>query len=291
VNWDRDSRGWPNRGWSRFAEVRPHRWHIQEAGAGSGPRLLFLHGAGASTHSWRDVLPRLVPGHHVMALDLPGQGFTRLGNRMRCGLGAMAEDIAALLAAEGFRPDAIVGHSAGAAIALRLAIDLESPPGRIVAINGALQNFPGVAGVLFPALARLLALNPLTAVAVARTTTTASVRRLIASTGSQIDAAGLGLYHRLITDRAHVDATLAMMAQWQLSGLLAELPRVAMPVLFLAGGRDKPVPPETSDRAAGRVAAGRCRLYPELGHLMHEEDPTAIAVEIAAFAGARASAS
>ena len=91
MNWDRDSRGWPNRGWSRFAEVRPHRWHIQEAGAGSGPRLLFLHGAGASTHSWRDVLPRLVPGHHVMALDLPGQGFTRLGNRMRCGLGAMAE--------------------------------------------------------------------------------------------------------------------------------------------------------------------------------------------------------
>ena len=40
-----------------------------------------------------------------------------------------------------------------------------------------------------------------------------AVRGLIAGTGSAIDPEGLRLYERLITDRSHVSATLAMMAR------------------------------------------------------------------------------
>ena len=48
-----------------------------------------------------------------------------------------------------------------------------------------------------------------------------SVKRLLRGTGSDIDATGAELYFRLASDAAHVDGTLAMMAQWNLNGLLS----------------------------------------------------------------------
>jgi magnesium chelatase accessory protein len=248
----------------------PHRWHLQVAG--SGPVLLLLHGAGASTHSFRALVPDLGRDFTVVALDLPGQGFTRAGDRMRCGLAPMATDIAAMLAAEGLRPDLIAGHSAGAAIALEMA--RHRAPRAILALNGALGPFRGLAGVLFPPLAKMLALNPLTAPAFAWLAGAGrGVERLIASTGSRIDAEGLACYRALVTDPAHVDATLAMMAQWDLAPLIAALPGIAVPVTLVTGGRDTAVPPDTSDRAARALPQASREHHAGLGHLLHEERP------------------
>ncbi len=282
MDWARQGGDWPNRGSSRFVSVRPHLWHVQEMG--TGPTLLLLHGAGGATHSWRDLMPALAQGYRVVALDLPGQGFSRAGNRLRLGLDGMSEDIAALLAQEGIAPQAVVGHSAGGALALRLAGVLPEPPRAVVGLNAALGKFRGMAGWLFPLMARALATNPLSAALFSRTASSeASVRALIRSTGSQLDAQGLALYRRLLADRAHVDGTLAMMAQWELGPLLSGLDRVAVPVLLLTGGRDTAVPPDTSARAAARMPAGEWRDDPAHGHLMHEEVPAETAAAIRAY--------
>lgn len=282
MDWERHGPHWPNRHASRFVACRPHRWHLQEMGTGAP--VLLLHGAGASTHSFRDLMPELARDFRVLALDLPGQGFTRPGNRMRLGLDAMAEDIAALMAHEGVAPQALVGHSAGGALALRLAEILPEPPRAVVGLNAALGKFRGVAGWLFPVMAKVLALNPFTATLFARTASSdASVRALIRSTGSTLDAQGLALYRALLADRAHVDGTLGMMAQWQLDPLLQGLERHTVPTLFLTGARDAAVPPDTSARAAARMAAAEWHDDPTHGHLLHEEAPRATADRIRGF--------
>ena len=85
---------WPNADLSRRVQGPVHRWHVQEAG--QGKTILLLHGAGGSTHNYRDMIPVLAHDFRVVAIDLPGQGFTQLGARHRCGLDPMAQDIAAL---------------------------------------------------------------------------------------------------------------------------------------------------------------------------------------------------
>ena len=55
--WNRQGRDWPNRDASRFVTDGGVRWHVQVMG--EGPVVLLLHGAGAATHSWRDLAPRL----------------------------------------------------------------------------------------------------------------------------------------------------------------------------------------------------------------------------------------
>lgn len=275
MDWRRDLPSWPLHEHSHRILKTQIEWHVQEIGA--GPVALLLHGAGASSHSWRDLMPRLGQSYRAIALDLPGQGFSRTRARRRLGLPGMCEDIAALCDAEGWRPNLIIGHSAGAAIALNLARQIKTPEGTapdIACVNAALGRFEGVAGWLFPALAKLLALNPFTATLFTLGgDKNARARRLIESTGSHLTPSGLSLYARLISDRAHVDATLRMMALWDVDPLLATLPEITNRCLFLVGDRDLAVPPQTSVRAAARMPCARVHHFPSLGHLAHEEAP------------------
>jgi magnesium chelatase accessory protein len=280
VDWARDGRDWPNRAQSRFVDSRPHRWHVQEAG--DGPTLLLLHGAGGATQSWRDVFPALADRFHTIAVDLPGQGFTRCGARNRLSLARMSEDLARLSAHEGWEIDVIVGHSAGAALALDLARRIQ--PRGVVGINAALGKFDGIAGWLFPLMAKALALNPLAATLLTRMPNGPDrVRELLEATGSDFDPRTLELYVKLASDRSHVSGTIAMMAQWNIDSLLGQIDRIQCPVLLLAGALDGTVPPDVSQTAAARLPYGEARVLPGLGHLMHEEAPELIAGEISAF--------
>ncbi|ARE40115.1 putative hydrolase or acyltransferase (alpha/beta hydrolase superfamily) [Rhodovulum sp. P5] len=282
MDWTRDGTDWPNRDQSRFVRHRPHYWHIQQAGA--GPVVLLLHGTGAATHSWRDVFPLLARDFTVVALDLPGQGFTKLGARQRCSLDAMSKDISGLLLAEDLLPDAIVGHSAGAALGLRMVRDLARPPRAIVGINAALENFKGAAGFLFPMMARLMALNPFSAPEISRWLGNATgVETMIAGIGSRLSPEGLALYRRLVADRHHTDATLAMVSQWSLEGLQHDLPGIEVPTLLMVGEKDRAVPPSSSADAAKRLPQAELLCFPGLGHLAHEEAPEDVTREIGAF--------
>lgn len=272
---------------SRQILHRPHRWHIQEAG--EGPLILLLHGAGGATQSFRGLFPILAQQYRVVAVDLPGQGFTQIGGQQRCGLDHMSEDLLSLCRNQGWSPDLIVGHSAGVAIALRMwELGLKSENG-IFGINAALGNFKGVAGWLFPMMAKALAATPFSASLFANTTTRASVRNLIKGTGSTLDDAGLELYYRLATDKAHVDATLSMMAQWSLDGLLARLGKIDCPVHLLTAANDKAAPPKVSSDAVAKLGNARLTALPNLGHLAHEEDPVTIAQHIIAMQKGRQS--
>ena len=274
MRWPADARDWPMTDYSRVILHRPHRWHLQEHG--QGPTVLLIHGAGGATQSFRHLFPILMQDHHVVAADLPGQGFTQMGAQQRCGLDHMAEDLLALCRHEGWKPSLIIGHSAGAAIALRMWELGARPKNGIVGINAALGNFKGVAGWLFPMMAKALAVTPFSASVFAGTATRSNVRSLIAGTGSDLDPAGLELYYRLASDRGHVDATLSMMAQWQLDGLLARLPKITAPVHLIVGTNDKAVPPQVSRNAAGQLPHGRMTELHGLGHLAHEEDAAAV---------------
>lgn len=281
MDWETAKDHWPNAGYSRFVESRPHIWHVQEMG--EGPTILLLHGAGGASHSWRDLMPLLAQDFHCVAIDLPGHGFTNIGRKQRCGIDMMAEDVMALAEHEGWQIDAIVGHSAGAALGFRMLQTGCSPRGTIVGLNAALGNFPGLAGVIFPMMAKMLTFNPLTANIVSSATTPQSIKRLIEGTGSTLDPRGLALYHELVATRSHVDGALTMMSQWKLDGVLARLPDVLQKALLIVGENDTAVPPITSESAAAKLPHAKVMRIEKLGHLAHEEAPDQIAPLITRF--------
>ena len=274
-------RDWPLVEYSRRIRCRPHDWHVQVIG--EGPDLLLLHGAGASGHSFRD-LALALPGYRLLIPDLPGHGFTRMGGLNRYGLDACADDLTALCADQDWQPMGIIGHSAGAAVALRLAEILPRPPRAVVGLNAALGPFDGFAGWLFPKLARAMSASPFVAAVVTRLTAKRKqVESLLSGTGSRLSPEGVTLYQRLVADPRHVEGTLAMMAAWQLEPLLERLPQLMVPTLLIASDGDLAVPARISQAAAENLGRGEYHLIRGYGHLLHEEAPQATADAIIAF--------
>jgi magnesium chelatase accessory protein len=141
-----------------------------------------------------------------------------------------------------------------------------------------------MAGVVFPLMAKALAMMPGVAqLFTASTAREGSVTRLIEGTGSKLSPDDLRWYRALISDRGHVDATLSMMAQWDLGPLLDALPGHPAHVLLIASTADKAVPAGTSTKVAERLPKGHAVVLENLGHLAHEEDAAAIFDVIAPF--------
>ncbi|MCU0927801.1 MAG: alpha/beta fold hydrolase [Burkholderiaceae bacterium] len=236
LDWQRDGRDWPLKEHSRFVEAAGLRWHVQRLG--HGPAWLLLHGTGAATHSWRDLAPRLARHATVVAIDLPGHGFTSAppGFGMFSAsytLPGMAAAVGELLRVLKLHPHGIVGHSAATPLAAHL--------------------FAWRAG------------DP------------KALHRLIDGTGSKLDARGVELYGRLVRNPHHCYAALAMMAQWDVAPLWADLPRLGARLHLGIGARDRAVPPAQGRRVHLHVPGSTLVEWPQLGHLAHEEEPAVAA--------------
>ena len=283
LNWDIDGLDWPNRRASRFVDAGGLRWHVQIMG--KGPVAVLLHGTGASTHSWRSFAPLLARHFTLVAPDLPGHGFTERPDSAELSLPGIATSVRHLLDALDVEPVFGVGHSAGAAILLRMTIDTTMDPRALVSLNGALLPFRGIPGFVFSPFAKLLAATPWIPQLFAwRATNRSAVQRLIDSTGSTLDAAGVAWYARLVREPSHVAGALGMMAHWDLAGLEDELVRVNVPVALVAGRKDGTVSAAEADIVHRRLPQSEVHVLDACGHLAHEEAPVEVARVVIDFA-------
>ncbi len=283
-DWDIEGRDWPNREASRFVEVCDLRWHLQQMGA--GPILLLVHGTGSATHSWRDLAPLLAKDFTVIALDLPGHGFTSSPKDDE-GLSfpGMATSLSALLNTLGVTPDLVLGHSAGAAILARMCLNHCIAPRALISENGALLPLRGIAGHWFAPAARFIATHPLIPRFLAwRARIAGGVQDLVDSTGSRLDQRGMDLYRRLVTSPAHVAAAVGMMAKWDLEPLERDLPRLTTPLIMLVAERDTTVSPDEARRVRDLLPSLEVVTISGLGHLAHEEEPATVAALVHSIA-------
>ncbi len=282
LRFSRDGADWPNREASAFVEAGGLRWHVQTMG--NGPDVLMVHGTGASTHSWEGLAPLLAERFRPVAPDLPGHGFTQAKRTPDLSLPGMARALASLLDALEFSPQMVIGHSAGAAILARLCLDGTISPKLFVSLNGAFIPFAGMGRFLFPSIAKLLFLNPLAPRLLAWSADKAAVANLLKGTGSKIGARGVDLYARLLHNPGHVAGALGMMANWDLTDLRGELPRLNTKVVLIVGDNDKAVPPRDADVVAAEIPGAIVETIRRTGHLTHEERPDEVCRIIISYA-------
>ncbi|MEM1051127.1 MAG: alpha/beta fold hydrolase BchO [Pseudomonadota bacterium] len=285
LHWEREGRIWPHRERSEFFQQGQATWHIQRFGESGKPRVLLLHGTGGSVHSWRGLAPLLAKDFELMAPDLPRHAFTRGHLPHDTSIPGMARAVRELLAHTRFDPDMIVAHSAGAALALQGALD-HGFKGPIVGLNSALRPFPGLAAELFPAVAKVLFVNPF----VPRIFSAAASfggegeRFIYRSTNSRLDAAGLACYSALIKNSRHTKGALAMMANWDLPTLRRRMREITNPILMVHSDNDPAIPLTWAKEAHGWLPTSRLEVLKGLGHLAHEEKPELAAHLIKQFA-------
>jgi magnesium chelatase accessory protein len=255
------------------------RWHVQVKG--DGPVALLLHGTGSSTHSWRDVLPRLAKTFTVVAPDLPGHGFTSRPSRGSQTLPGMATAVAELLKVLKLTPQRAAGHSAGSAVLVRMGAARLFAPQKIISFNGAFFPVSGVAGQFFSPLAKAAASAGFMSKMFAAMADRKAVERLLKDTGSVLDERGLALYQKLFSNEAHIAGTLGMMAAWDLHWVESDLRHLPARLFLVKASNDRTIAPSVATRAARMAQQASVITMPGLGHLAHEERPD-LAAEIIA---------
>ena len=105
----------------------------REAGSPKAPTVLLLHGFGASSYMFRNLIPKLAENYHVLAPDLPGFGQTTVGAdvQFKYTFDNLAKVIDAFTVAKGAEHYAMYVFDYGAPVGWRLAV---KNPQKITAI-------------------------------------------------------------------------------------------------------------------------------------------------------------
>ena len=263
---------WPHERRSRFVDAAGVRWHVQTLG--KGDPLLLIHGTGSSLLSWRGLAPLLAKSFEVTSFDLPGHGQSGPLQPETMSLAATSAAVGALLRALAIEPKAVVGHSAGMAIAVSMACSKIVTPDDLIGFNAALLPYRGALAGPFSGLAKLFASLPfLPSIAARRARDRAAVERLLSSTGSTLSDDGIRLYQQLFTNERHVRATLSMMANWELGSLLDGIESLRSRIHLIVADGDNAVSPNEATVLRQRYPRIDVSCMRGLGHLAHEERP------------------
>jgi magnesium chelatase accessory protein len=280
---DRLPDGWPDRDFSSFHTVGAVRWHVQQQG--QGPTVLLLHGTGGSTHSWAACTASLARRYRVVAIDLPGHGFTHAidrdaRTRQPFALSTMASAIAALLRQLGLLPQFAVGHSAGMPVLMQLALQGDIAPQHLLGVCPALVAPPAwYVRLVAPVLATVVESDAVAASGAWIAQRTPLIRLMLESAGSPLTALQFARYEWLCRQPEHVQAALSMMSRWDLPALMREAATLRTPLTLLAGRADRWVPLPALRRAAARLPAATLVDVPG-GHLLPEEHPDEVLARI-----------
>jgi pimeloyl-ACP methyl ester carboxylesterase len=258
--------------------------------AGAGPPLLLLHGHEQSAASWRWVIPALAQTHRVLALSLPGYGESGLAADGHAPGADLAPFVAAFLVAAGAgAPLDVVGHSAGGAVALRLAL---AHPTRIRTLT--LVDSVGLGREVHP----LLALDTLPVIGelavmisrmpggdLARTSMSAA---MLFAQPARIPAEFITEQHALARRPGQLEASTAMARAMfgpygQRQILLDRLPTLATPTLVVWGASDYLLPVQQAQAAVEHLPHGSLSVFPDCGHLPHVERPDRFTAVVGAW--------
>ncbi|MFO7584218.1 MAG: alpha/beta hydrolase [Anaerolineales bacterium] len=263
---------------SKFVEINGLSVHYKEQGVGE-PVFILLHGFGASTYSWREIMQPFSELGRVIAYDRPAFGLTArpmpgewVGDNPYSPE-AQAAIVIGLMDTLGIEKAFLVGNSAGGTVSVYTALTYPQRVAGLILVDAAIYTGGGSPAWARPLLGtpQMRHLGPLLA-------------RRIATSGDDFVRAA---FHdpSLVTPEILADYRKPLQAHnwdralWELTaasrplGLAERLDELDLPVLVLTGDDDRIVPTEESIRLSGEIPGASLVVIPNAGHLPHEEKP------------------
>ena len=268
---------WPNRQHSSTVSVGGLDWHVQLTG--KGPVVLLLHGTGSSTHSWSDLIPLLEAHAQVLVPDLPGHAFT-LGAKLEdLTLDEIANSLQLLIEQLGIEaPSIVVGHSAGAPLALRFAVGSPKPPKLVIALNPSFIPPPAVYTSFFgPLLGPITRSSTLSSLLASLSPSLGMVDKLLDSTNTILPETRRVYYRKLFERSEHVRGSMNFMAAADIHKVLVEANLYRGKLICVLGNQDAWIPVKPLEKIILDYFPAAEIVKWEGGHIMHELEPNKVA--------------
>lgn len=252
---------------------------------GQGRPILMLHGLGASTYTWRKIVPALARTHRVITLDLKGFGRSDKPFDLAYSPNDHAELVLAFIRKTHLSDLTLVGHSYGGAIALivaeRLSRERENRLHSLVLMNApafpqsmtpfiAFMKMPvvpyAVLSVVPPELSTWLSLEP---------------DNILRTSFDDIHAYAKPFWqaaarHALIT-------TARRIVPGNLEDIIASYRRIRAPALVVWCDNDPTVPLQTGKRLAQTLPHASMEVLKGCGHAPQEGAPRPLIRKLRTF--------
>lgn len=236
------------------------------AGPAAAPTVLLVHGLGQNGFTdWLPVIPQLALRYRVLALDLPGFGYSA-SPPGKYSPHNYARVLSALLARHANGAAIVIGHSLGGAVALRLAAEYPAQVSKLVLVNvaGILQRTAFVKHSLVPASVEGTPTILKAPAARARDWANEVIERVfgLPYDPTRVLRASDLAWALLLKDRSNVNAALALIDE----DFSAAVHTVRQPAHILWGEADTVAPLRTGQVLARRLPRAQLSTLPGVGH-------------------------
>jgi 3-oxoadipate enol-lactonase len=240
---------------------------------GSGPAIVFIHGFGGNTGSWRFALEHFGTNHRVVALDLPGFGWSSRDATLALGHEDHASRVVRLMDELGIEQATLVGHSMGGGIALRTAVRNPERVNGLVLVGSVDPNGEATwqraerrmwgLNLMGPMMER----NPRLISRVV-----GSGLRQMSFDPSWVDASVVKLYVQPLLQPGTAKC-LVRLAHCASADPRIDLSGIHVPTLLVCGAADTAMPMAISESIRAGMAGARLEVLEKAGHLVAEEQP------------------
>ena len=272
---------------SRFIDVGGLQVHLRDQGPRDDPLpIVLIHGTSASLHTWEGWAEALQGQRRVVSFDLPGFGLT--GPSASPGgdysIAVYTRFVLDLLDVLKIDRCVLAGNSLGGEIAWRTAIAAPQRVGKLVLIDAGGYAFTPRSVPLGFQLARMPVVRDLASSLLPRSLIERSVREVYGDP-SRVSDALVDRYYELTLREGNRKALVQRFGQLQPGAEAALIATLRTPTPILWGGRDRLIPPEYAQAFARDIPGSALVVFDGLGHVPHEEDPTATVAALKHFLG------
>lgn len=220
--------------------------------------LVLVHGLGTSSSTWLRMMPHVEKSHRIIALDLPGFGFSACNAaRGFCTLSEHAEALGALMKVVSNGPAILLGQSLGGWVCCRYAATVPKQIQHLVLVD--------TAGVYYQGAERLRDLFTIRSVS--------DTRRLLTNLWFKypwyFKPFAASIFRELV--RRHMNELVASVQPNDL--LVDELARLTMPVSIIWGKQDAVIPVPCVDVLKKSMPHATIHLIDRCGHVPQLERP------------------
>lgn len=258
---------WQDPGFAPRVKYEATRIHYIEDG--EGEPLILVHSVGQSSYTWRKVFYRLREHYRVIAVDLPGHGYSDRPIHFDYTVEAHAMALRLFMDALKIESAHFAGFSLGAIYVLQFALQCPTRTGRLIVLS------PGGVSESMPTPVKLIDSSFFGGIA-SRLYGMGTVRKLLE--GCVFDLTNINdevvqQYYIPASDPDGRRCIRESLHCFDEQSTLAHLRELQSPVLIIQGSEDKWHKGEEVDLFHAAIQGAGFAVIRNVGHLIHEEKP------------------
>jgi pimeloyl-ACP methyl ester carboxylesterase len=257
---------------------------IQEMGTSTDPAVIFIHGTGAWSETWRETM-RVVSeqGFYTVAIDMPPFGYSARPEDNSYERVDQAKRIIGVIDELKLEKVTLVGHSYGGGATAEAAFLAPEKIQALVLVDPALGLH--ASGTVSPLITTFLKITPVRNAFISATISnplfTRQLLKLFIANPDHATDEWVATYQRPMNVKGATAAvgewlpTLLLPPSASLSTNIESYQKFELPTLIVWGEKDSITPLSQGNHLVQHMPAAKLKILPEVGHIPQIEDPAA----------------